>query len=525
MAGQQSGEQRARRSDGTWRALANSSYAVLEFAWPVVVALVATPIVVEGLGPSAFGVLSLVAVTLGLLGLLDLGIGGAAMRSVAHHVALDERDVAAKILGTVVTAYACIGALGATLLVLLAPVLVSDWLSIPADLQPAASTAYQIAALGLPVTLIVGAFATVPKAVQRFDLSTRVAVVFSTIGPLATVALVAAGHGLPAIVTASLFVNIAMGVVYYRVASRLLGVGRLRLGIDRALLRDLARFGGWFIVASIGVTILYQLDKLLLGSFLSAAAVTYYVVPGSLANRIQGAAAAATQIVFPASSALFARGRQDSLLRLYRDGTRLTFVLVAALAVPMAVFAEPFLLHWVGADFARESSVVMVLLVATYALLGFTGVAWGLAFGSGHARTNAVFVLGMAVLDVGLLLVLVGPYQLTGAAVAFLVSAAVGAPALIAYVERTVVGLSGVEFLLQYVRVLPAVVLQLAAALALRTFAVGLLPTLGLMALTALALPVLYLILGLATPQDRAILDEVVARTRRVRQRGRDEVR
>ena len=502
-------------SGAAWRAVTNSSYALVEFALPIAVALVVTPVVVEGLGPSAFGVLSLVAVTLGLFGLLDLGIGGAAMRAVAQHVEQGDLDSAARVLGTVVTTLLCIGLVGAAVIAMVTPFLVSQLLSIPTELQSDARIAFYVSAIGFPVILIVGAFASVPKAVQRFDLSTRVAVVFSTVGPLATVALVVSGQGLPAIATASLAINVVAGIVYYRLSRRLLGGRRFRMGIDTALLRGLARFGGWFIVASLGVTILYQVDKLLLGSLLSVAAVTYYVVPGSLANRIQGAVGAATQIVFPVSSALFVRGRQGGLVRLYRDGTRLTFLLAAALGVPMAVFAEPFLRYWLSPEFAERSSVVMIMLVGTYMLLGLTGVAWGLGFGSGRAKVNALFAMGMGALDIGLLLVLVGPYGITGAALAYLLSAAIGVPALISYIERNVVGLSGHEFLVQWARVLPAVVLQVVGALLLRVVAVSLVPTIVAMTATAVALPVLYLLLRLATPGDRALLDQFIGRLRR----------
>jgi O-antigen/teichoic acid export membrane protein len=180
----------------------------------------------------------------------------------------------------------------------------------------------------------------------------------------------------------------------------------------------------------------------------------------------------------------------------------------------MAVFADRFLLYWLGPDFAERSTVVMVLLVATYVVLGLTGVAWGLAFGSGRAKVNALAALAMAGLDIGLLVVLVGPYEINGAALAYLLSAGIGAPLLISYVERSLLGLSGWEFLRESARVLPAVAVQAVVALALRGLAVGLVVTVGLMAIVAVALPVLYLALGLATPGDRALLAQALRRTR-----------
>lgn len=496
----------------TTRALRNSGYAIVEFAWPLVLALLVTPYVVHGLGTAAYGVLSIVAVTLGFFGLLDLGIGGAAMRAVAQHFERQEYGDAGRVLGTAITVYLAVGVGGAILLALLTPLLVTRVLSVPADVQRPAIAAFLVSAIGFPVTLVVGALASVPKAAQRFDLSTRVALLATTVGPVAVVAAIALRLGLAGVAVASLLVNLAAGSIYYAVAHRLLQGASIPLRLDRGLLGGLASFAGWFLLASFGVTILYQLDKLLLGALLSVSAVTYYVVPGNLANRIQGILAAATQIVFPATSALLARGNPEALVRLYRDGTRLTFLLAACLGVPMAVFARPFLAAWVGQDFADRSSSAMVLLVCTYVLLGLTGVVWGLAFGAGRAKANAVFAVGMGAFDIALLLLLVGPYQVTGAAAAYLASAALGVPALIAYVERQVIGLSGWAFLAEYARVAPAIVIQAGAGLALARVTNGLAPTVAGMAATAAALPILYLVTGLATPRDKALVGHLIGR-------------
>src|ERR1035437_6216961 len=183
-----------------WRAVKNSAYAIVQYAWPIALAILITPYVVRGLGNSAYGVLSIAAVTLGFFGLLDLGIGGAAIRAVAQHLEQGDREGAARVLGTVVTTYLFIGAIGATALVLATPVLVTHVLSIPPDLQPAATVAFYVSAAGFPVTLVVGAFASVPISAQRFDLATKVSIVFSTLSPIVMLIMVAAKFGLTGVV-------------------------------------------------------------------------------------------------------------------------------------------------------------------------------------------------------------------------------------------------------------------------------------------------------------------------------------
>lgn len=492
----------------------NSVYSILEFAWPIALSIVITPYVVRGLGDSAFGVLSLVSVTLGFFGLLDFGIGGAAIREMAQHLEVGDTRRTSRVLGTLIGAYLVVGAIGAALIALMTPALVGHILAIPTALQPAARFAFYCSAIGFPVSLLGGALASVPKAAQRFDLSTRVAIVFATAGPLVTVFLVLRGYGLPGLALASLALGVAGVLVFYRMSLSLLKGERIVPALDMGILKDLAGFGAWFLVASIGVTVLYQLDKLLVGSMLSVAAVTYYVVPGNLANRIQGFLAAATQVVFPASSGLFQAGHTESVVRLYRDGTRLTFLLACTLGVPMALFAFPFLNYWMGPVYAQRSTLVMVLLVATYVLLGLTGLAWGMCFGSGRAKVAAVFAVGMGAADVVLFMWLVPIYQINGAAVAYLVSALVGVPTLLIYVERRIVGTDGAEFLRQYARVLPAVAVQAIIAILLANLAHGLLVTLALMAVTAVSLPVLYFALRLATDEDRRLLGQLVQRVR-----------
>lgn len=62
-------------SNFTKKLVKNSFYGILEFAWPVILSLAATPYIVHKLGVDAFGILALVSVTLGFFGVLELKYG------------------------------------------------------------------------------------------------------------------------------------------------------------------------------------------------------------------------------------------------------------------------------------------------------------------------------------------------------------------------------------------------------------------------------------------------------------------
>jgi O-antigen/teichoic acid export membrane protein len=327
-----------------------------------------------------------------------------------------------------------------------------------------------------------------------------------------TLILLAMGEGLLAVVVSGLVLNIIAIPVMYMMARRVLPSLRVLPRFSWAVFRELMTFGTAFLLSSMGVVLLYQADKLLLGSILGVAAVTYYVVPGGLAQRIQGLVAAATSIVFPVSSALFESGDHDALRRLYSEGTRLVYILVVMTAVPMAVFADKFLLYWMGAEIARNSALAMVLLVGTYSILGASAIPWGIANGSGRAGINAFFTLAIAAADIGLFLLWIRPYGVAGAAAAYLVSAAIGVPLLTGFLERRVLGLSGFRGAQIFLPVAAVGLLQAVVALPLRFGAVNLWATMGLMILSALTFPMGYWVFGLVQDGDRRLVSLLLQR-------------
>jgi O-antigen/teichoic acid export membrane protein len=346
------------------------------------------------------------------------------------------------------------------------------------------------------------------------NVAAALAVGVGTLNTGLTVLVLALGGALTQVVLTGLATTLVSVSASFIIARRLVPGLVVRPHFERAMFKELFGFGMYFLLSQLGVLLLYQADKLLIGAFLSVAAVTYYVVPGNLATRIQGLVAAATSIVFPVSSALFEQGLSESLTRLYREGTRLVMILATSVSVPLAVYAGKFLLYWMGEDIARNSATVMVVLVATYYVLSLSSIPWGIANGSGRAKVNAVFTLFIAAADIALFVVLVGPFGLVGAASAYLISAVVGVPALVAYLERDVVGLSGAEFLKIGWRVWLVGAVQAALALITVPLVTNLLVTLILMVASVVSFYALYVLIGFVQPGDREVARMLIGRLR-----------
>jgi O-antigen/teichoic acid export membrane protein len=68
----------------------NTAWNLLGMCAPMVVALFAIPLLVEGMGKDRFGLLTLIWMLVGYLGVFDLGLGRALTQTVAQRLGKDD---------------------------------------------------------------------------------------------------------------------------------------------------------------------------------------------------------------------------------------------------------------------------------------------------------------------------------------------------------------------------------------------------------------------------------------------------
>ncbi len=155
---------------------------------PILVAVLAIPLLINALGTERFGVLSLVWVVMMYFGLFDFGLGRATTRSVAEYHARNDMQAVPELVWSSLAVHAVLGLFGGVLLACVASLLTNDILNIPVRLQSEARTCFYILAVSIPFLVVIVALRGVLEAVQRFDLITIVNVPASAInylGPLA----------------------------------------------------------------------------------------------------------------------------------------------------------------------------------------------------------------------------------------------------------------------------------------------------------------------------------------------------
>ncbi len=196
---------------------------------PLLVGLIAIPLLLSQLGADRFGILALVWIVIGYFSVFDLGLGRAMTQLVAERLGSGARNTVPEIVQATLLITTGLGVLGAAGLAGVAPWLVTRVLNIPPALVDESLHAFYLLAFSVPLVICSVCLRGVLEAHQRFDQVNAVRIplgVFTFVGPLGALLM---SHSLVPIVGVLLLGRVIACAAYAWLAARLTGrVGRWR---------------------------------------------------------------------------------------------------------------------------------------------------------------------------------------------------------------------------------------------------------------------------------------------------------
>ncbi|MCI2425054.1 flippase [Candidatus Acetothermia bacterium] len=393
----------------------NTLFNLIGQGLPLVVAIVTMPLIIQGLGTERFGLLALAWVVLGYFVIFDLGLGRATTKFVAEALGKGEEEQVPRLVWTAVTIQVFFGLLGAIVLASITPLLVERILNIPPALIKEAKDTFYLLSLSIPVVLVSSSFRGVLEAIQRFDLVNIVRVPSSTLTFLLPLVGLFLGFNLPGIVSLILAVRLTELTVFVvmsiRIAPRL-----KRYSSSFALLSRLFSFGGWMMVSSIVGPILVHLDRFLIASLMSMAALAYYSAPYEAVTRLWVISTSLAMTLFPAFSSLEGVRDRQKLGILFARAVKYILLVIGPIVLIIGLFAEDILQAWLGADFAVKSTVVLQVFALGVLISSLAWIPCVLLQGAGRPDIPAKFHLLQLPLYIGIVWFSVNQWGIAGAA-------------------------------------------------------------------------------------------------------------
>lgn len=403
------------------KTLKNASYNFLGYVWPMGLAIFVTPFIVHKLGVRDYGIYIFINTLISLMGLLDFGFSTSVIKHLAEYHAKQKKEKLSHLINSMNSLFLLMGLIGLGLFLS-----ASYWIDFvfPQQVPQAKelSALFIIAGFLFLVNCLSSVFFSIPNSLQRFDISSKIGLISLTFSSLASVLLVQLGYKLIALFTLQLGMAIILLLVSIKISHRLLPQISFGFAWNKEELKSSYQFASKVFLSNIANSLLTYLDRLIIPIFLGPTQLTYYSLPGNISSKIPGVSNALAGVIFPVAVRFNSLDDKEKLQALYRRSFRLLLVLSCAICFSIIFLAEPIMREWLGEEFAKNSSKILIVLALTNLFLAMSGPLASFLLAINRIRLLIITNVVVAVINASLLFILLPRFGIMGAAWAYLFS-------------------------------------------------------------------------------------------------------
>ncbi len=373
------------------------------------------PFIVSHAGKEIYGVYILVVTFTGYFGLMDFGVGGATVKYIAEFASKDNDKKVNDIISASLTFFTIIGILAAILLFLFS-FCFNFVFKVDAYNKIIIRQLFWIASIS---SLFIWPGRTFDYALQGFQRYDRFAVnniIFTFLAGVSAYFIFANNLGIVCYLGVSSLFIVLKYLNAYLIVNRSLLKRRLSFPyFNKDVFKVIFDFSFYLFLSSLAGILIFNVDSIIIGAFVSVAAVTIYNVGFNVQQGFRMINSLIGGPLFPACVEMEGRNEYEEQKAFLFKGTKyMTFVFVPLVIIAI-VFAGPFIKGWMGEEFLL-SVIPAQILLAFWLFNGFLEIGSSMLTAKGFVKTVFRIVFLNAVVNLILSLVLVKYLGIIGVA-------------------------------------------------------------------------------------------------------------
>jgi O-antigen/teichoic acid export membrane protein len=372
-----------------------------------------SPYILHRLGDEAFGLWVLVFSITGYYGLFDLGIRSSIIRYVAKYSTVAENDELNRLINTALFAYSGIGTL-AILVTIAASFYIGSIFRISGVSHHLARWLFLMVGSAVAVSFPLGVFGGILEGLQRFYVLNLTSVSSTVMRALMIVLALRHGRGLLTVTLITVSLPLLTSLINATFVFRILP---LRFGLkhlNRESLKRIASYSGTTFIIIVATRLRFKTDALVIGTFLSSAAITYFTIGSRLVDYTGEVVSGLAQIFVPMSSRSDATGDLSGLRKIFVAGNRACALIVFPMAAILIILGKSVIEAWMGSRYVATSYPVLLILVIPYTLMLAQSASSRILFGMAKHKTLAIVILLEGAANLILSIFLVRPFGIVG---------------------------------------------------------------------------------------------------------------
>lgn len=450
--------------------------AVLSYvslALGTLVSLIYTPIMLDRLGESEYGVYNLALPLVSYLSLLSFGLGSAYTRYYSKYKTADDKDGMAKLNGMFLTTYLVLGAVVLVLGLIISfnaqfvfgNKLTPEEIALAKQLMIILSIS---AALSFPISV----FESHVMINEAYLFQKIVAMGKTVLNPLIMIPLLLMGFRSYAMVVLTLIFTIVSGLINIFYCFKKLHMPINMKHFDFPLMKEMIGFTSYVFIGIVVDQLNWSIDRLLLGWLHGTSAVTIYVQASQLNIYYLSLATAFSGVLTPRVHRMVSEGRQDrELSDLFTRVGRMQFILMSMVLLGFVAVGRPFVVQWSGGGAQyNQSYYIGLILFASTLIPSIQGVGIEIQRAKNMHKFRSLVYLGVAIANIFVSLPLAAKWNGFGAAMGTFLSILVGNVILMNWYYYKHIGLDIPRFWKEIGKMLPSLIIPTAAAILIAIF-------------------------------------------------------
>lgn len=402
------------------RDLNNVVYSVLSYVITPVILIVSTPLLLDNLGGSRYGIWVLINSLINVLGISNFGLGNAFIKIGSEYEASKDQ-LGFNQLFTVSFTLSIILAIAISLSTYLFggyifPVFFDN--TGIEEMMPVAHLVGGIVGLRIINSVISGSY----MARQRYDLNSKISIGFNLFTSIIFTILAILFKDIQVLVLSLFISTIALLLINIFIAKHNNPQLVFKLAIRKPTLQKIIGYGIYSWLQLIISAINSQADKLIVGGLLGPAALGYYSVCMQLVAKIHEIPTAAAAFLVPKFSTLYELRDGENIRSVYSKAMLYKSIFIIASGILAFILAPQILGIWIGSDFAGKHADLFRLLTIATSIGAFGVIPYYCLNGTGFVRFNTIISLATSGSSIILLFLLAPQFGDIGIGLSKLVS-------------------------------------------------------------------------------------------------------
>lgn len=329
------------------------------------ISILYTPIMINMLGKSEYGLYTLANSVIGYLGVLDFGLGNAIVKYTAQYRAIGDKKGEYNLNGMLVIVYSIIAVvviIAGYIMIHNVDVIFSKSLS--SREQETMKILIIIMVFNMAISLPFGIFSSIVIAYEKFIFQKTIGLIRSIMNPFIMLPLLLMGYKSIEMTIAVTILNIVYILVNMYYCFKVLKIKVKFDKFEMYLFKDISGYSFFIFLNMIADKIYWATDQIILGSVSGTAMVAVYSIGSTLSTYYISFSSAISNVFLPRITQMVTKNKTNrEISDLFIKVGRIQYIILAYILCGFIIMGKEFISIWAGHGYESSYYIALVVMV------------------------------------------------------------------------------------------------------------------------------------------------------------------